>query len=687
MNLVIVESPTKAKTINRFLGKNYKVTSSMGHLIDLPRSQLGVDTENNFAVKYITIRGKGKTLAELRRLAKKANRVFLATDPDREGEAIAWHLLKAFKLEQEASCRVVFNQITRPAIKEAFKNPRPLDYKLIDAQQARRVLDRLVGYKISPLLWAKVRKGLSAGRVQSAALNMLCQRQDEIDKFEPREYWSIEIDFVVGNAVVRAKLSRIDDKKAELHDEQQTKAVAEKLAATSFMLVELANKERKKNPSPPFITSTLQQEAGKKLGFSARKTMAIAQQLYEGITLGRRGSTGLITYMRTDSVSVAPEFLKSTQEFIKDTFGAEYVPQDIREFANRRGAQAAHEAIRPTDLHHSPEAIKEFLSREQFSLYQLIWQRFIASQMAVALYRQQTLTFSGGPYQCKASIQVLVFPGFLAASGGRREETNRLIAPELKGSKTPVQAIDPQQHFTQPPPLYNEALLVKEMEKMEIGRPSTYAPTIETLLQRAYVEKEGGRLVPTELGKVVNQQLTTFFPEILDLDFTASLESRLDTIAEGKVNWKDVIADFYAGFKQAVDKAATHMESLEIPDEESDVRCEYCGRKMVIKSGRFGKFLACPGYPECKNTKPYQESLGIKCPQCGGEIVRLRTRRGRIFYGCKNYPHCTFRSWKQPVEETCPRCNYPMAIEKKNLLGCLNPQCDYKQAREKDGHE
>lgn len=683
MYLVIVESPTKAKTINKFLGKEYAVKSSMGHLIDLPRSQLGVDTENNFAVKYITIRGKGKTLAELRRLAKKADQVFLATDPDREGEAIAWHLLNSFGIEGNAPCRVVFNQITRPAIKEAFNNPRPLDYNLIDAQQARRVLDRLVGYKISPLLWAKVRKGLSAGRVQSAALNMICLRKQEIDQFEPREYWSIEVDFAVGMHTVKAKLSRIDDKKVELKTSEQTRAVADAISATPFALAELEIKQRAKKPLPPYTTSTLQQEAGKKLGFTARKTMAVAQQLYEGITLGRKGTTGLITYMRTDSVSISPEFQRTALAFIQEEYGAEYVPEKPRVYTNRKGAQAAHEAIRPTNLAHNPDKIRSSLSPEQYRLYTLIWQRFLASQMASALYRQQAITFCGGRFQCKASIQHLEFPGYLTVTGGEQGEKQQPLIPlELKGSKTPVTAVFPQQHFTQPPPNYSEALLVKDMEQKGIGRPSTYAPIIETLLQRGYVEKQDGRLLPTELGLVVNQQLQRFFPDIIDLDFTASMEDKLDKVEEGSVSWKQVVGEFYDGFKQAVDNAAAHMETLEIEDEQTDEVCDQCGRNMVVKTGRFGKFLACPGYPQCKSTKPYQQALGVACPQCGGDIVRLRSRRGRTFYGCNNYPQCNFRSWKQPVKQSCPLCGYPMVIERKNTLACLNSQCNHKQARE-----
>ena len=684
MYLVVVESPTKAKTINKILGNKYKLASSMGHLIDLPKSQLGVDPDNDFTVKYITIRGKGKTLASLKKLAEKADSVFLATDPDREGEAIAWHLMGAFGIDEKTPCRVVFNEITKQAVKQAFVKPRQLDLDLVDAQQARRVLDRLVGYKISPLLWVNVRKGLSAGRVQSAALNMICQRKEEIDQHQPREYWSIEVKFLVNAQIIDSKLSRIDGKKINLKTADESSQVVEGIKSTLFHLSGIEDKRRNQSPRPPFTTSTLQQEAGRKLGFSSRKTMTVAQQLYEGITLGGRGTTGLITYMRTDSVTVSPGVQQSAREYISSVFGTDFLPASARNYTNRRGAQAAHEAIRPTNLELVPEEVEKYLSRDQQQLYRLIWQRFLASQMADARYEQQALTFSGGQYQCKSSLQHLVFPGFLAVTEGTSTAAPPMIEAKFKGTETPVESVDPQQHFTKPPPHYNEALLVKDMEKKGIGRPSTYAPTISTLLHREYVEKESGKLLPTELGIVVNDQMKAFFPDIIDVDFTASLEQQLDEIEEGNSRWKTVVADFYAGFKDAVENASAHMETQQIAEEETDVTCELCGRKMVVKSGRFGRFLACPGYPECKNTKPFHKTLGIQCPKCQGEIVALRSRRGRTFYGCNRYPDCDFRSWKQPVAEKCPVCGTGMAMENKKSLVCLNDQCGHKVPRTDD---
>ncbi|MGI6364565.1 MAG: type I DNA topoisomerase [Bacillota bacterium] len=683
LNLVIVESPTKAKTISKFLGKNYVVKASMGHLIDLPKSQLGVDPENDFSVKYITIRGRGKALAELRKFARKAERIFLATDPDREGEAIAWHLLRDFKIPESAPCRVVFHEVTREAVKNAFANPRNLNYDLIDAQQARRVLDRLVGYKISPLLWEKVKKGLSAGRVQSAALNMLCIRQEEIDSFQPREYWSIDVDFLVPPlGLVQAKLSRVDGAKPELPDEARADEIARRIRQAQFTLSDIQSRERLKKPQPPFTTSTLQQSAGSKLNYGARKTMSIAQQLYEGISLGKRGTTGLITYMRTDSVQISETFQKVTRDFIAAHFGAEYLPARPPKYSARKGAQGAHEAIRPTDISLTPDEIRPHLTPEQYALYKLIWQRYCMSQMSPARYKQQTATFSGDDLVFKASQQTLIFPGFLAA--GQEEE--REAGPDLTrlqvGTRAEVKEVLPEQHFTQPPPAYSEALLVKDMEEKGIGRPSTYAPTIETLLQRGYVEKEGGRLIPTELGVTVNDLLRSFFPDILNLDFTAELENQLDIIEDGQLEWKQVVRDFYVKFKEDVEVAEREMATVQVEDQESDEVCENCGRNMVIKSGRFGKFLACPGYPQCKNTKPLLEKIDVQCPQCGGDIIRLRSRKGRWFYGCKNYPQCDFRSWKQPVQEKCPVCQSLLVIDNKSTLSCSN--CDYKRKRVQD---
>lgn len=684
MQLVIVESPTKAKTINKFLGKKYVVKSSMGHLIDLPKSQLGVDPENDFQVKYITIRGKGKALAELRRFARKAEKIYLATDPDREGEAIAWHLLRDFKIDEAEPCRVVFNEITKTAVKKAFNNPRTLNYDLIDAQQARRVLDRLVGYKISPLLWEKVKRGLSAGRVQSAALNMICMRQEEIDSFVPREFWTIEADFLIAQSrLVRAKLSRIDGAKPELSSAEAALKVAERVKNTAFILSKVESKDRIKNPQPPFITSTLQQQAGRKLNFSARKTMSVAQQLYEGISLGKRGTTGLLTYMRTDSVRISEDFQKATQEFIGGHFGKEYVPGRPPQYTSRKGAQDAHEAIRPTDVTLIPEEIRSYLSPDQYALYQLVWQRYVMSQMNPARYKQQTATFSGGNIIFKASHLRLIFPGFLKAGAEPEKEAEGADFEAIRaGAEAVIKDVFPEQHFTQAPPAYSEALLIKDMELKGIGRPSTYAPTIDTLLQRGYVDKENSKLQPTELGCTVNELLGRFFPDILDLDFTAELEHQLDIIGDGKLEWKKVVGDFYRKFKKDVEIAEKEMDIVTVADEVSDEVCENCGRNLVIKAGRYGKFLACPGYPECKNTKPLLRRINVQCPKCGGDIVHLRSRKGRWFYGCTNYPDCDFRSWKQPVAEKCPLCASLLVVQKKDTLGCSNTACPYTRERE-----
>lgn len=684
MKLVIVESPAKAKTINRFLGKEYTVKPSMGHLIDLPKSQLGVDPDADFAVKYITIRGRGKILAELRKLAAKADFVYLATDPDREGEAIAWHLQKEFKQAAETPSRVEFHEITKKAISKAFAQPRAIKQSLVDAQQARRVLDRLVGYKISPILWEKVRRGLSAGRVQSAALNMLCLRQEEIEAFIPREYWTIEGDFSIAGRIVRALLSRVGGKKPELADSEAAADLVKRVENTAFQLSKLAAKPREKRPKPPFITSTLQQQAGSKHGYGAKRTMAIAQQLYEGIALGKRGTTGLITYMRTDSVNVSAEAQAAARAFIAERYGPEYLPAQPPVYSSRKGAQQAHEAIRPTAVSLTPELIQGYLTPEQLALYRLIWQRFVTSQMKNAVYDQFTATISGGEFVFVASKLELVFPGFLVALP-EEEKNGQDLKGLVAGTAAGIEQIMPKQHFTQPPPAYSEALLVKEMESKGIGRPSTYAPTIETLLLRGYVEKSGAVLTPTELGTTVNDLLRQFFPAILNLDFTAELEDHLDSVGAGKMNWRRVVAGFYEQFKQDVETAYKDMGTVTIEDEVTDVVCEQCGSNMVIKRGRFGKFLACPRYPECKNTKPLLDKIDVPCPKCGGSIVRRRSKRGRPFYGCANYPDCDFVSWKQPLREKCPLCDSMLVVEKKNLLACLNPDCSYRQERETNG--
>jgi DNA topoisomerase-1 len=679
VNLVIVESPAKAKTINKFLGKNYTVKPSMGHLIDLPKSQLGVEPDEDFKVKYITIRGKGKILAELRRLAAKADAVYLATDPDREGEAIAWHLHNEFKLDPLVPCRVEFNEITKGAIKKAFTAPRRINYDLVDAQQARRVLDRLVGYKISPILWEKVRRGLSAGRVQSATLNILCLRQEEIAKFTSREYWTIEGQFDIESTKVKAVLSKVDGEKPVLDNEAVAGSIAQRVKNTPFILSKLISKPRQKRPKPPFITSTLQQQAGSKLNYSPKKTMAIAQQLYEGIALGKRGTTGLITYMRTDSVRISSEIQKATGDFLAARFSPQYVPETPPVYSSRKGAQEAHEAIRPTNVTLTPEEIQAYLTPEQFALYRLIWQRFVMSQMTPAKYMQQTATVSGDGLEFLASEMTLIFPGFLAAGNGEEEKEKGVnLGGLIEGSPAHLETVVPIQHFTQPPPAYSEAMLVKEMENKGIGRPSTYAPTIETLLNRGYAEKINSALTPTELGITVNNLLRDFFPDIPNLDFTAALENQLDTVGEGDLHWKQVVGSFYSKFKKYVEIAQEEMDTVNIEDEVSDEICENCGQNMVIKRGRFGKFLACPGYPQCKNTKPLLTKINVPCPKCGGNIVQRRSKKGRLFYGCEKYPSCDFVSWKRPVKETCPQCHSMLVVEKKNVLACSNQDCDYQ---------
>lgn len=685
MKLVIVESPAKAKTINRFLGKEFVVKASMGHLIDLPKSQLAVDPDDNFNVKYITIRGKGKMLAELRRFAKKATEIYLATDPDREGEAISWHLMRDFGMEEDSPCRVVFHEITRTAVKKAFNSPRTIQQAVVDAQQARRVLDRLVGYKISPILWAKVRKGLSAGRVQSAALNMICLREEEIQTFIPREYWTIEADLTFSEITLRAKLAQVEGKRLQLTSAQEARQLVEHAQGESFVVTEVVTRDRQRKPPAPFTTSTMQQEAGKKLGYGARKTMVVAQQLYEGISLGRKGTTGLITYMRTDSVRISQEFQNQTLLYLAQRFGQEYVPPEPREYSAGRRAQEAHEAVRPTDLSLEPDSIRQFLSEEQYSLYRLIWQRYVASQMASARQKQDIVTVKGGPFAFKLTATRLVFPGFLTVLGEDEVSQDSGLTGLVAGQSAMVKEFIPEQHFTQPLPRYSEALLVKDMEQKGIGRPSTYAPTIETLLQRGYAERREGKLWSTELGQLVNQQLQKFFPDILNLDFTAQLENRLDEIEDGHLVWQEVVRDFYQEFKEDVAKAEAEMEELEVKDQETDELCEVCGRNMVIKAGRFGRFLACPGFPDCRTTKPLLQTIDVPCPQCGGQVVQLRSKKGRWFYGCKNHPDCDFRSWKPPVEQKCPLCQKYMVEAKKGVVSCSDRACGYKTTKEENG--
>ncbi|MBO8167771.1 MAG: type I DNA topoisomerase [Thermoanaerobacteraceae bacterium] len=681
--LVIVESPAKAKTISKFLGHKYIVKSSMGHVRDLPRSQFGVDVENDFQPKYITIRGKGEILKELRQEAKKSDNVLLAPDPDREGEAIAWHLAHALKVNTEEKCRIQFNEITKNAVTSAVKNPRKIDYNLVDAQQARRILDRLVGYNLSPLLWRKVKKGLSAGRVQSVAVRLICEREEEIENFTPEEYWTLTAVFKVDETEIEAKLNKHRGKKIKIKNGEQMQQVLEQLKNSSFVIEDIKKRDTKRTPAPPYITSSLQQDAYRKLNFTAKKTMRIAQQLYEGVDIGREGSVGLITYIRTDSTRIAETAQEEARKFIEGQYGRDYVPEKPRSFTNKKSAQNAHEAIRPTSIFRTPSQLRNKLSHDQYRLYQLIWRRFLASQMAEAVLESTTVLIAAGDYQFRATGSVIKFPGFfeLYKNTDDFQEKENLL-PELSvGMQLELVKLDDRQHFTQPPPRYSEASLVKTLEEKGIGRPSTYAPIIDTILSRGYVVREDKQFRPTELGQVVVQLLKEYFPDIVDVEFTAHLESELDEIEEGHRDWKDVVEEFYEPFKAHLDRAEKEIGQVEIQDEETDVVCEKCGRNMVIKYGRYGKFLACPGFPECRNTKPLLEEIGVKCPDCGGGIVERRSKKGRKFYGCSNYPQCKFVSWHKPTEERCPECD-AFLVEKHSKkqdvrLECSSKECNF----------
>ncbi len=669
-SLVIVESPAKAKTIGKYLGSKYIVKASMGHIRDLPKSQIGVEIENKFQPKYITIRGKGNVLKELKDASKKVKHVYLAADPDREGEAIAWHLAHYLELSEKDACRVVFNEITKQAVKDAFKSPRPIDMDLVNAQQARRVLDRLVGYKISPLLWKKVKKGLSAGRVQSVAVKLIIDRENEIKGFVPEEYWSITAHLMKNDASFEAKFYALGDKK-ELKSESDVKEVLDAIGSASFTVSEVKEKERQRHPSPPFITSSLQQEAARKLNFRAAKTMQVAQQLYEGVDLGKEGTVGLITYMRTDSTRISPVAQEEAGTYIGGKFGAAYVPETPRVYNKKNaGAQDAHEAIRPTSVLREPEAVKSYLSRDQFRLYKLIWERFVASQMASAVLDTMTVDLQIGSVQFRAAGSKLKFPGFMkvyveGSDDGTAEE-EKWLPPMQAGETVQTDRIEPKQHFTQPPPRYTEARLVRTLEELGIGRPSTYAPTLETIQKRGYVAIEEKKFVPTELGELVIQLMEEFFPEILDAEFTARMEDDLDHVEEGKENWVHVIDEFYKSFEKRLAVAEDEMKEVEIRDEPSDETCEKCGRPMVYKMGRFGKFLACSGFPDCRNTKPIVKETGVGCPKCGkGHIVERRSKKGRLFYGCDRYPECDYVSWDKPVAKPCPDCGGLM-VEKRS---------------------
>lgn len=686
-NLVIVESPAKAKTIEKYLGKRYKVIASMGHVRDLPRSQMGVDTEDNYEPKYITIRGKGPVVKELKKHAKKAKKVFLASDPDREGEAIAWHLSKILELEDSKENRVVFNEITKDAVKDSFKHPRGIEMDLVDAQQARRILDRLVGYNISPVLWKKVKKGLSAGRVQSVALKLVIDRENEIRNFKPEEYWTIEGEFRYKKSKFTAKFLHYKNKPYKLNKKEDVEKITAALDGDEFEITNVNKKEKTRNPANPFTTSTLQQEAARKLNFKARKTMMIAQQLYEGIDLKRQGTVGLITYMRTDSTRISDQAKSEAKNYIIDKYGNEYVSK--RKPSGKQGDQDAHEAIRPTSTLRTPEEMKSFLTRDQHRLYKLIWERFVASQMAPAILDTIALDVTQNDIKFRANGQTIKFKGFMTLYVETKDDKdsdkeNKL--PKLEqGDKVTATQIEPAQHFTQPPPRYTEARLVKTLEELKIGRPSTYAPTIDTIQKRNYVKLESKRFMPTELGEIVYEQVKEYFPEIIDVEFTVNMETLLDKIAEGDMNWRKVVGDFYNSFKQDVERAEEEMEKIEIKDEPAGEDCEVCGSPMVIKMGRYGKFMACSNFPDCRNTKAIVKTIGVKCPTCkDGEVVERKSKKNRIFYGCSNYPECDFISWDKPVGRDCPKCNHYLVDKKKgrsSQVTCSN--CDYKEEVQK----
>ena len=689
--LVIVESPTKVKTIKKFLGSNYVVMASNGHVRDLPKSQMGVDLEHDFEPKYITIRGKGEILAGLRKEVKKADKIYLATDPDREGEAISWHLMKALKLEGKKVYRISFNEITKSAVKASLKNARDIDMDLVDAQQARRVLDRIVGYKISPVLWAKVKRGLSAGRVQSVALRIIADREDEIAAFIPEEYWSLDANFKIKGEKkpLTAKFYGTKDEKITIHNEEELNKILAELEDAEYKVVDVKRGERSKKAPLPFTTSTLQQEASKALNFATSKTMRIAQQLYEGVDIKGSGTVGLITYLRTDSTRISEEADANARAYVGKAYGEEYVAETASEQKQKndgKNIQDAHEAIRPSDVTRVPAEIKESLTRDQFRLYQLIWKRFVASRMQPAKYETTSVKIGADDYRFTVSASKIVFEGFRLAyveSDEEKQSGNVMVKSIDKDSELTKESFDYKQHFTQPPAHYTEASLVKTLEELGIGRPSTYAPTISTIIARRYVAKENKNLYMTELGEVVNNIMKQSFTSIVDVNFTAYMEGLLDMIAEGKVEWKSVISNFYPDLNEAVEKAEKELETVKIEDEVTDVVCEECGRNMVIKYGPHGKFLACPGFPECRNTKPYLEKIGVACPKCGKDIVLRKTKKGRRYYGCEDNPECDFMSWQKPSEEKCPKCGSYM-VEKGNKLVCGNEQCGFVKNKEKD---
>ena len=681
-NLVIVESPAKVKTIKKFLGKNYEVMASNGHVRDMPKSQMGFDPDNDFEPKYITIRGKGELLAALRKEVKKADKIYLATDPDREGEAISWHLTKALNLEDKKVYRITFNEITKKAVKESLKHPREIDMNLVDAQQARRMLDRKVGYEISPLLWAKVKRGLSAGRVQSVALRIICDREEEISNFIPKEYYTLDV--VLGvkgeRKPLTAKFYGTKDGKTDISDKETLDSIMKELENASYQVISVKNGQREKKAPLPFTTSTMQQEASKALNFSIQKTMRVAQQLYEGVDVKGAGTVGLITYLRTDSVRVSDEAQAAAADFIGTHYGQQYQKKAAQAAGKKTGRiQDAHEAIRPSDVNRTPSDVKDSLTRDQYRLYQLIWKRFMASQMSSAVYETTSARIGAGNYVFTAAASKISFDGFMLVyteAEEEKEESSAAVSALTEDSTLTWKSFDEKQHFTQSAPHFTEASLVRTLEELGIGRPSTYSPIITTLLKRRYIVKEGRNIFVTELGEVVNNIMKESFPTIVDEHFTANMEGLLDKIEEGVVPWKSVVSNFYPDLEEAVKVAQKDLEKVKIEDEVTDVICEQCGRNMVVKYGPHGKFLACPGFPECRNTKPYLEKIGVPCPKCGKDIVVRKTKKGRRFYGCENHPECDFVSWQKPVAEKCPKCGSYM-VQKGNKIVCANQECRY----------
>jgi len=686
-NLVIVESPAKAKTIKQYLGKSYNVIASMGHVRDLPKSQLGVDIENNFEPKYITIRGKGDLLSKLKKDAKTAKKVYLATDPDREGEAISWHLAQLLDIDETSKCRITFNEITKNAVTQAIKEPRPIDLDLVNSQQARRVLDRIVGYKISPILWRKVKKGLSAGRVQSVATRMIVDREREIENFNPEEFWTVGA-VLESSAKARFEASLVSKsgKRIKPSSETEVSKIADELKGETFIVEDVKTGEKKKYPAPPFTTSTLQQEASRKLNYTVKKTMVAAQRLYEGVQIAGHGTVGLITYMRTDSLRISADALADARNLIKAKYGEALLPDKANVYKTKNSAQDAHEAIRPTYVSITPADVKDQLPSDMYKTYKLIWERFVASQMKPAIYETATVDITAGKYGFRESGSKLISKGYMSVYvEGRDDETNEkdnILPPLTPGEKLSLVELKKEQHFTQPPLRYTEASLIKVLEEKGIGRPSTYAPTITTITARGYVGRDKKQLVPTELGTVVTDILVEHFPDIAGAEFTADMEKRLDEIENSNINWVDIISDFYGPFEENLKKADTAIGKVKIADEESDVICEKCGRKMVYKMGRFGKFLACPGFPECRNAKPIVKETGVNCPKCGKKILEKKSKTGKIYYGCEDNPKCDFMIWDAPVKnENCPECGGILAKKKgkKASVYCLNSECGYKK--------